>query len=156
WARRRPAQAALLAVSAVLVLTLLTAALVHSAQLERYNAGLQAAAKREHRQAEEARRQQALAQERERAARVQSYVTGFGLAGKLWEEGQRGLLGERLNQLRPGPGEEDLRGFEWHYLWRQGRSLRQLRGHQEGIHAVAFSPDGWLCASGSGDRSVKV
>ena len=41
WARRRPAQAALLGVSAAAVLALLAAILIHSAQLEKFNADLQ-------------------------------------------------------------------------------------------------------------------
>src|SRR5262249_48142237 len=117
WARRRPAQAALLAVSAGAALRLLAGATAPYSQLPKYNAGLQAAAERERRQAEEARGLQALAEGRERAVRRQSYVSQLWLAGRLWEERQLGLLGERLNQLRPRPGEEDLRGFEWHYLW---------------------------------------
>jgi WD40 repeat protein len=40
-------------------------------------------------------------------------------AQDVWEQG-RFIEAERLlEQLRPRPGQEDLRGFEWHYLRRQ-------------------------------------
>jgi WD40 repeat protein/serine/threonine protein kinase len=37
-----------------------------------------------------------------------------------------------------------------------GRGNIFLRGHREGILAIALSPDGWRLASGSRDRTVKV
>ena len=53
---------------------------------------------------------------------------------------------------RAAPRRPDLRGFEWYYLQRLCHlDLRTLRGHAEPVHAVAFSPDGRLVASGGGD-----
>jgi WD40 repeat protein len=156
WARRRPALAALVTVTAAAALALLAGAAAYSARLREHNADLEAAAGRERREADEARRQQALAEGRERQVRWQAYASGLRAGGRLWEDGQPGLLGEYLNQLRPGAGKEDLRGFEWHYLWRQGRGMRHLRGHQGSVGAVAFSRDGRVCASGGTDGAVKV
>ena len=31
-----------------------------------------------------------------------------------------------------------------------------LRGHKDAVASVAFSPDGWRLASGSGDGTVKL
>src|SRR5262249_23656229 len=54
-------------------------------------------------------------------------------------------------------GEEDLRGWEWHYQDRLCRGpLRTIKAHySEGVYgtaqAVAFSPDGrWLASAGGG------
>ena len=117
------------------------AAWPHSARLRKYNADLEAAAERERRQAE---RGPAAAGPR-RGAGAAGPPSRRTSAASGWPDGsgrraRPGLLGERLNQLRPGPGEEDLRGFEWHYLWRQGRALRHLRGHQGGRRARSPSP----------------
>ncbi len=68
---------------------------------------------------------------------------------------QRALEGDNiaraqslLDPYRPRPGEQDLRTFEWRYLWKQCRdqSLWTLGGHGEMAHAPAFSPDGKILA----------
>src|SRR5262249_13795906 len=48
-----------------------------------------------------------------------------------------------LEKHRPPAGEPDVRGFEWHYLWRLCHGERlALRGHTSYIQDVRFSPDG--------------
>src|SRR5262249_30119629 len=55
------------------------------------------------------------------------------------------------------PGQRDLRGFEWHYLWKMCRGdLWTVRAHEGGINAVAYSSDGnWVATAGE-DGRVKV
>src|SRR2546427_3907116 len=61
-----------------------------------------------------------------------------------------------LNAHVPQHGEEDLRGFEWYYLWRLcHRDLFTLQ-HADLVNTVAFSPDGKRLASGSADGIVKL
>jgi WD40 repeat protein/serine/threonine protein kinase len=75
-----------------------------------------------------------------------------------WNEGQLGLVRQRLETLLPKqPGDADLRGFEWHYRRRLfGLEIRSLRGHTDYVTCVAFSADGRRVASGSADKTIKV
>ena len=60
-----------------------------------------------------------------------------------------------LDDHRPQPGREDLRSFEWYYLWQQcqrGLSQRTLR-HGRRVHSVAISPNGRTLATG-GDFAI--
>ncbi|MEO8429783.1 MAG: serine/threonine-protein kinase, partial [Verrucomicrobiota bacterium] len=63
-----------------------------------------------------------------------------------------------LDRHRPQPGEEDLRGWEWRYLWQLTRSSalvtltnRPMRGW-----SVSFSPDGTRLAVGWWDGHVDL
>jgi WD40 repeat protein len=64
------------------------------------------------------------------------------------ELGDVGHLRTFLDLLRPQPGESDLRGCEWRYLWQLAHEDRlTLRAQEEGQFAdVAFSPDGRFLA----------
>src|SRR5262249_14972240 len=62
-----------------------------------------------------------------------------------------------LERQWPQDGQEDLRGFEWRYLWglcRDG-SRQTLHGHADVISAVAFSPDGQILAT-AGRHSIRL
>ncbi len=142
WARRRPAAALLLLVSAATALGLMAGFAWHVARVEQFNADLGDALQRE-------QRERGRAEEQRRLALNRAYVAEVKQAARMRDDGQTGRMGEVLQRLRPGPDEEDLRGFEWYHLRRQGRGLVYLRGHRAGVSAVAFSPDGRLCASGS-------
>ena len=55
-----------------------------------------------------------------------------------------------LNRQRPGPGQRDLRGWEWRYLWQQtrGDALFTLCQKSTEINSLAVSPDGNCLAVG--------
>src|SRR5262249_40069459 len=56
-----------------------------------------------------------------------------------------------LNRNRPEAGEDDIRGFEWRYLWAQARSDEAAKlGEYSGfLYGLAISPDGKYLASGA-------
>ncbi|MBI3416518.1 MAG: protein kinase [Verrucomicrobia bacterium] len=75
------------------------------------------------------------------------------------ENGNYQKAQELLLTHRPEHGEEDLRGFEWRYLWQlsQGEQLSVLGRCTSGILSVAVSPDGKFVASANkGGAVVKV
>jgi WD40 repeat protein len=94
-----------------------------------------------------------------RLAEGRLYAADMTLAQKAWEVGQIGRARELLEAHRPVPGQEDLRGFEWRFLWRvcrQDDARLTLRGHADVVQSVAFSPNGRMLASGSKDGTVKL
>jgi WD40 repeat protein/tRNA A-37 threonylcarbamoyl transferase component Bud32 len=89
---------------------------------------------------------------------VDLYAADINLAAHAIAQGDYGLGRRTLAGLKPKPGREDLRGFEWRYLWNlsRGDQSATLTGHAWTITCAAYSPDGKLLASGSQDGSVKI
>jgi WD40 repeat protein len=108
---------------------------------------------------EKIQRQQAVANEREAvaaqkaeateelAARQRAYASDMNLAEQALKGSNLGRALDLLNRQRPKPGQKDLRGWEWRYLWQQTRSDASFTLCQESseIEALAPSADGqWL------------
>jgi WD40 repeat protein/serine/threonine protein kinase len=97
-------------------------------------------------QADETRlRQQAEAEEL--AARQRAYASDMNVAAQALAGNNLGRALDLLNRQRPGPGQKDLRGWEWRYLWQQTRSDASFTLCHESaeISSLAVSPDGnWL------------
>ena len=94
-------------------------------------------------------REQAEAQEL--AARQRAYASDMKVALQALHGDNLGQALSLLNRQRPQPGEKDLRGWEWRYLWQQTRSdaLATLYQNQQSeISAVTVSPDGRWLATG--------
>jgi serine/threonine protein kinase/WD40 repeat protein len=109
------------------------------------------------RQSEALLRQQAEAEEL--YARQRAYAANVNLAKKALAEGNLGRALDLLNQERPGPGQRDLRGWEWRYLWRQTRSdaLFTLCQQSSQIVSLAASADGnWLAITTRRQGGVSV
>jgi WD40 repeat protein/tRNA A-37 threonylcarbamoyl transferase component Bud32 len=151
WVRRRPAAAALVAVSFLAVLSLVVVSWGYSAVLK-------SAAEREKQRAEEAVKAQDKALHQEKIAREslaqerrslhELYLTQ---AAELWDrDPSRGLA---LLQRFP----TDLRDFAWGYYYRLcQRHRRTLAGHKSWVLCVAFSPKGRTLATGDEDGVVKL
>ena len=82
------------------------------------------------------------AEKGETAARGRAYAAQINLADQFRQSGRPGLLRDLLNRLRPAPGEKDLRGFEWHFLWNAGRHETHLPSYGRSVAAVAYLGDG--------------
>jgi WD40 repeat protein len=164
WARRNPAAAFLLA-AAIGSLTVGAAAATGFAleaqrgrKLAEDNAQRAIAsaqdAEEQHRQA---RAQEAEARAQARAATRNLYVAKLQLAQQDWRDNRLDRLRELLDELVPEAGQDDLRGFEWHYLDRLTRPERSsIAAHPRPVNAVAVSPDGRLIASGGFDAKVAL
>jgi eukaryotic-like serine/threonine-protein kinase len=96
-------------------------------------------------QANEAKlRQQA--ESEELAARQRAYASDMNVAKQALAGSNLGRAQDLLNRQRPQPGQRDLRGWEWRYLWQQTHSdaLFTLCEKSE-IESLAASANGdWL------------
>jgi WD40 repeat protein/serine/threonine protein kinase len=91
------------------------------------------------------------------AVRHHLYAAEMNLAQHAWESAEIERLVSLLDKQVPPPGQEDLRGFEWHYLRRLCRSeLQTLRGHTSFICGLAFSPDGRALSSSGDDCRIRI
>jgi WD40 repeat protein len=167
WVRRRPAAAALTAVSGLAAVAMvgLVVGQWYNGQLTQTNAQLLTAKT----ELEDANGKLAEASERlkssleavraEKAkARRFFYASQMALVERAREKGDAGRVVQLLRSVIPEePEEEDPRGWEWHHLWREycGEQSR-LRGHRGAVTTVTFSPDDRLLASGSADKTVKL
>src|SRR5262245_17194647 len=115
----------------------------------------------EQRRVAERRRAEAQTQ-RDRAVRQEQsnrrllYAAHMNLAQRAWEDADVGRVEELLESHRQHSGGEDLRDFEWYYLWRLSHRFLSILRHNGIVYSVAFSPDGKRLATGSNDRTIKL
>ena len=107
----------------------------------------------------EAQRARAAAEDNAEALRRQNYFANMDRARDSWERETVDDMVPLLKQYVPQPGTEDLRGFEWYYLWRLARPAISARTLEHGISGdivsdVVFSRDGNVLTTLSG-RSIK-
>jgi WD40 repeat protein len=90
--------------------------------------------------------QRGLAQQRELEARQHLYTARINQALLATQSGDMERASATLALESPEKNPTDLRGFEWHYLWRA--SHRELAVHRCcGLATIAISPDGRLLAA---------
>jgi WD40 repeat protein len=149
WSRRNRALAAALAVLAMVLLVTTVVAVLAAFRFQRVADEAKGARDRE-----QSARQSAEGIAEDRRQKV--YAASINLAQQAWEAGDVGRMVALLDSLRPGVGEDDLRGFEWHYLRGLCHQERlTLRGGEGAVLAVAYSPDGKIIAAAGSDGSVR-
>ncbi|HET6407607.1 MAG TPA: serine/threonine-protein kinase, partial [Chthoniobacteraceae bacterium] len=87
------------------------------------------------------------------------YAADMNLVQQALRSNNIGLARVILDRHRPGIGEQDLRGWEWRYLWQECRSgaqvlLTKREGHT--VFSASFSPDGTLLLAGYNDGKVEL
>ncbi len=101
-------------------------------------------------------------------AQAESYTADMNLALQAWEGGNLRRAQDLLWRHVPGPGEQDLRGFEWRYLWKlcQPESLLTITNTpaervsfvapvSSGNFVMAVGPRGLRLLSGDSAREVE-
>lgn len=90
------------------------------------------------------------ASESQQQARRLLYASDMNLAQQALRLNNLGKARRLLDRHRPQPGEEDLRGWEWRYLWQLTRSsaLVTLTNGGSAGFSLSFSPDGRRLAVG--------
>src|SRR5262245_49165910 len=98
--------------------------------------------------------QQDLAKEQ---LRRNAYGADMRVAALPLEQQNLGHADDLLRKYVPKRREEDLRGFEWRYLWQQcrGDELQTLR-HDGIVNTAIYSPDGKQVATASFDGMVRI
>jgi eukaryotic-like serine/threonine-protein kinase len=98
------------------------------------------------------------ATESELLARQMLYAADINLAQQSLRLNNMGRARRLLDRHRPEPGEQDLRGWEWRYLWQLSRSgaLVTLTNRPVRGFSTSFSPDGAWLAVGWYDGRVDL
>ena len=101
-------------------------------------------------------RQRDRAERQERANRELLYAAQMNLAQQDWETANIGRMRELVEAHFPKPGQEDLRGFEWYYLWQLCYSGPRTLPQAGQVYSVAFSPDGTKLAVAGSDHTARL
>jgi WD40 repeat protein len=95
----------------------------------------------------------------ELTARQRVYAADMNAAQQAINANNLGHALELIEAQRPKPGQQDLRGWEWRYLWQQTRSdaLFTLCQQPDLINSLAASPDGtWLALGLYGPEGLSL
>ena len=84
------------------------------------------------------------------------YAADVRLAADGLENDTVGRGMERLTRHIPKPGEQDRRGFAWHYLWRKLHPERDTWDAGEALFCLRYSPRGDVLATGGESGTVTL
>jgi WD40 repeat protein/serine/threonine protein kinase len=147
WVRRHP-RASLIAVSVGVLLSALVAGVAWSVRRESaFNADMKLAVR-------EIDSQKARAEENDWLARCLQYASQIRACEPLKSESRKVALRDALLTQLPAPGQRDVRGFEWHYLWSFAKIMTPDR--RVVVTSVAYSRNGEKIASGGVDGVIHI
>ena len=85
------------------------------------------------------------------------YAADIPQAYKAYQRNNIPQVQQLLARHVPWQGEEDLRGFAWHFLDHLGHAeLRTLRGHDGDVYTALYSPDGKTLATCGQDGTIRL
>jgi len=151
WCRRKPVVAGM---SAAVILLVLTVTVVSLTAVRRIAA--------------EAQR----AEEKARELRLHLYVADMNVAYQAIQDNDLSLARRLINNYKPEARQsrdgtarlsergksEDLRGWEWRYLWKlsRGDAIAVFRGHTNRVSCTLFSPDGTTLVTASFEGELRI
>lgn len=90
-------------------------------------------------------------------AQLQTYAADMKAAQVALLQGSRQQAVTLLDQYWPKPGEEDLRGVEWRYLWQAAQGVEvHTWSHPGMVLGGRFSPDGRQIAAACSDGFLRI
>jgi len=102
------------------------------------------------------------AEQEEQTKRQFLYAAQMKLAHQAWDptNSERTYNIERMQELLdaqlPQPGQQDLRGFEWYYLWRLAHSEIVSLKHTAKVTSIVLTPDGTKMASQTLSGDIRI
>lgn len=142
WARRHPALAVVVAAAVLAVVGSLVGLEAHARRLRSANAGLASAlAERD---------------ASNRDLRRVAYASDVRRADALIDRGEVAEARRVLARWEPVGDEEDLRGWEWHYLLNRIGRHQLARWDAGTVYSLAFAPDGGALAGGGANKCVRL
>jgi serine/threonine protein kinase/WD40 repeat protein len=107
---------------------------------------------------QQAERDRERARGSEASARLNEYIADMALAQQSLAAGNFGRAVQLVDKHHPDPGQADLRGFEWRYLWQlcRGDEHTLLLSQTGSVQSAAFSPDGRLAAVATRDQVTLI
>ena len=92
-----------------------------------------------------------------RNERLQVYWANLHLAQQAWRGARVDHMRQYLEQaITATPDAEELRDFEWNYLWKQANAPKLVFSKHQNLSNVAFSSDGKSIASPDVTGSIRV
>jgi WD40 repeat protein len=101
-------------------------------------------------------RQRNNAMQQERAKNRALYAAQMNLAQQNWEYFSQAHVLSLLRAYEPQPQQEDLRGFEWYYLWQLCHSEQLTLPHASYVSHAVFSPDGNTLATAGNEAAARL
>lgn len=142
---------------AVVLSILLLNVWMHSSEMSEKNAELEKKNREVTLSETNARENAELAKQESLTARQLLHANRMVMAQQSLESGLTQRAIEQLEACFVGPGQTDLRGFEWRCLWQLAHSERTaFQGHDGIVNSIAFSPDGTRLGSSSWDSTVRI